>query len=972
MYNYKKTFTRNRLYHYIRVASGISLMALGSVALAQNENTEENTNTESIEEIQVTGQRASVLSAQDIKRDSNEIVDSIVASDIGKLPDRSITEALQRVPGVTVTRYDSMSDPEHFAGEGAGVAVRGLSQVRAELNGRDVFSANGGRSLSFDDVPAELMAGVDTYKSPSANMIEGGLGGVVNLRTRMPFDSDGQVISATAKGNYGDQIEEANGEYSALFSDRWETGIGEFGFLINLSTSDLSSRADNIYTRAYFPRTDIEEGETVWVSPGADWRRNDYQRERDGQYIALQWAPSDDLELYATAFNSKHEQQWDEAAFFIDAGNYTAAVKGADDWVYDSSGALVSGTITTNNGNGMAFGTSSRYSKNISETTDFSLGANWQVTQQLSIKGDLQYIDSTSETEDYTLGLVTFPGEIYVEDLNGAPSITVADNFLADASNYSYGQMMSMPSDNQGDSVAVRIDLKYDLEDNFIRSVQTGVRYTDKSTSNAEAFSWSAMYQPWQTGWLYPNTDAFPSAQASDLIEFSYGSFQRGNVNVPGSAYLLDHVLLRDYRGTTDRLREFYYDHVDALSDPAGVDWHNPSVRWNELDLASPANLNTQDETTEAVYLQANFAFDELALPIDGNVGVRYVRTDNVAHGHLRYGNFVIPGTSDPLFPTEPVVIDAENGYDHVLPSLNLRLHATDDLMIRFAASQAVWRPEFWRLKSLIDLSVNWVDGIEPPQSAEEFDPSMIYFSLTSTGNPTLEPMTAKQYDLSAEWYFDDNGGMAHLNLFRKDVSDVFGTVTENTVVEGMDVVASWMGNVGTADIQGAELGFTKFFDFLPQPWNGFGVQANYTYIDSSVGVPPEVEPSNTDGSTYADLPFEGLSEHAYNLVGMYEQYGFYARLAWNWRSEYLVSANANGWKDDGAGWHLPIYNDDYGQLDLSIGYNITDNMSVNFEAANVTKEETVGLMDQGEIGKRHAYTYSQDVRYATSIRVTF
>ncbi|MFD1217276.1 TonB-dependent receptor [Microbulbifer celer] len=972
MYNNKKAFAKSKLSRCIRIASGISLMALSSVALAQEEKQDELTDAASLEEVTVTGQRASILSAQDIKRDSDSIVDSIVASDIGKLPDRSITEALQRVPGVTVTRYDDMSDPEHFAGEGAGVAVRGLSQVRAELNGRDVFSASGGRSLSFDDVPAELMAGVDTYKSPSASMIEGGLGGVVNLRTRMPFDSDGQVFSATIKGNYGDQIEETNGEYSALFSDQWETGIGDFGVLVNLSTSDLSSRADNIYTRAYFPREDIEEDQTVWVSPGADWRRNDYKRKREGQYLALQWAPSDDLQLHTTAFRSTHEQFWDENGFFIDAGNYTAAVKGAEDWEYDNNGALVSGTIGTNNGNGMAFGTSTRYSENVSETTDISFGGEWLASERLTVKGDLQYVESTSQTEDVLLGLVTFPDAIRVDGLNSAPSIHVDDAFLTDPSNYSYGQMQSMPSDNEGDSFAARLDLEYELENSLIRSVQAGARYTEKSTRNAEAFSWSAMYQPWQTGWLYPDRNSFPNVQSSDLVAFSYGGFQRGNIDVPDSAYLLNPALLRDYRGTTDRLTEFYYDHTDALADPAGIDWHNPSVRWNELDLTSPDNLNTQDETTEAVYLQANFAMDDLTMPVDGNVGLRYVRTDNVAHGHMRFGAFSIPGSSEPLFPGDPVALSSENDYDHVLPSLNVRLHATDELKIRFAASKAVWRPEFWRLKALMDFSVNWKDGINPPTSPEDYDPSMIYFALDSTGNPGLEPMTANQYDLSAEWYFDDNGGMAHVNLFRKDVSDVFGTVTEDTTIEDMDVVASWMGNVGTADIQGAELGVSKFFDFLPEPWNGFGVQANYTYIDSSVDVPAEVDPTNTDGSDYNDLPFEGLSEHAYNLVGMYEQYGFYARLAWNWRSEYLVSANANGWKDDGAGWHLPVYNDDYGQLDLSMGYNVTDNVSVNFEAANVTREETVGLMDQGEIGKRHAYTYSQDVRYAASIRVTF
>lgn len=965
-------FIRKKLPQYIRLASGISLMAMGAAALAQQESADENSEYDaSLEEVVVTGQRASILSAQDIKRDSNQIVDSIVASDIGKLPDRSITEALQRVPGVTVTRYDDMSDPEHFAGEGSGVSVRGLSQVRSELNGRDVFSASGGRSLSFDDVPAELMAGVDTYKSPTADMIEGGLGGVVNLRTRMPFDSDDQLISATVKGNYGDQIEEANGEYSALFSDRWETGIGEVGVLVNLSTSDLSSRADNIYTRAYFPRDDVKPGQTVWISRGADWRRNDYERERDGQYLALQWSPGDDLELNATAFRSKHEQRWQEAAFFSDAFSVNSLTP-ADDWVYDSNGALVSGTLSgkiadVSSGEwiGIPFGTSTYSSANTSETTDFALGMNWQATERLNVKADLQRVDSTSETESYTLGLVAFPESIRVEDLNGTPSIYVDDDdFLADPTNYSYGQMQSMPADNEGESTAARLDLEYDFEDSIVRSVQAGARYSDKSSTNRESINWSARYQPW-TAWLHP----FPGAASSDLIPFSYGDFQRGNADVPSNAYMLDPSLLDNFRASTARI----VANTDGCCEP----------NWDELDLINnPANINTQDETTQALYTRVNFAFDDLAMPLDGNLGLRYVRTENTAHGKFNVeesnitvgqdgeGNDVVIRVLD----AQSQDYSAENEYEHLLPSLNLRLHASDELVFRFAASKALWRPEFWQQKAYMSLSAGLRDGTQLSGPAsditlESIQDDLVYTLSTDDTNPFLEPMQANQYDLSTEWYFDENGGMAHLSLFRKDISEYFTTVVENTQVEGFNAVSTWMSNEGSARIQGVEVGASKFFDFLPEPWDGFGVQANFTYIDSSLEGP---EAFNTDGSGYDDLPAEGISEYAYNLVGMYEKYDFYARLAWNWRSEYLVSADANGWKDDDAGWSLPVYNDDYGQLDLSMGYNVTDNVSVNFEAANLTKEETVGLMDQGEIGKRHAYTYSQDVRYAASVRVTF
>ncbi|HOY24043.1 MAG TPA: TonB-dependent receptor plug domain-containing protein, partial [Cellvibrio sp.] len=309
----EQTFLKKKLPLYIKMASSVSLVvgAMSSLPVYAAEAAES-------EEIIITGQRASVQSAQAIKKNSNVIVDSIVAEDIGKLPDRSVTEALQRVPGITVSRYTN-GDAEHPAVEGSGVAIRGMTQVRAELNGRDIFSASTGRGLSFEDVPAELMYAVDTYKSPSADMIEGGLGGTVNLRTRMPFDSAGQLASFTVKANYGDQIKETNGEYSGLYSNRWETEIGEVGFLVDISTSDLSSRSDQIYTRAYIPRT--IDNKTVYVPKGADWRRNDYSRSRDGAYAALQWAPNEDTEVYLTVFRSQHDSAWDENAYFISGWN---------------------------------------------------------------------------------------------------------------------------------------------------------------------------------------------------------------------------------------------------------------------------------------------------------------------------------------------------------------------------------------------------------------------------------------------------------------------------------------------------------------------------------------------------------------------------------------------------------------------------------------------------------------------------
>jgi TonB-dependent receptor len=178
------------------------------------------------EEIVVRGVRQSLMSAQDIKQHSPSVVDSITAEDLGALMDRSVTEALQRVPGVAINRFAAGRDPDHFSVEGSGVVVRGLTYVRSELNGRDSFTANNGRGLSFADVPPELLAGVDVYKTITADRIEGGIAGSVNLRTRKPFDNEGTVYAFSGEQTYSDFIGDDSPTASILASTRWDTGVG--------------------------------------------------------------------------------------------------------------------------------------------------------------------------------------------------------------------------------------------------------------------------------------------------------------------------------------------------------------------------------------------------------------------------------------------------------------------------------------------------------------------------------------------------------------------------------------------------------------------------------------------------------------------------------------------------------------------------------------------------------------------------
>lgn len=227
--------------------AGISLASVmlgcSVQAHAQDVAAEQSSDAPASEDgIVVTGVRASLSSAQSIKRNSDVIVDSIVAEDIGKLPDRNVAEALQRITGIQVQRQ---------YGEGSSVAIRGLTQVRTELNGRDIFTASGANQLNLEDIPSELLSGIDVYKNPSADLIEDQLSGTINFRTRKPFDFDGLKVAATATQSYFDLTDKFKPSASLMVSDRWDTGIGEIGILASVSFQKTAFRQDTISTEPF-------------------------------------------------------------------------------------------------------------------------------------------------------------------------------------------------------------------------------------------------------------------------------------------------------------------------------------------------------------------------------------------------------------------------------------------------------------------------------------------------------------------------------------------------------------------------------------------------------------------------------------------------------------------------------------------------------------------------------------------------
>jgi len=373
---------------------GVSLAALAALGIcgtahAQDQSQAEAPAADDGPEILVVGVRQALATAQNTKKNSDTVVDSITATDIGAFPDTSVSGALQRVPGITVSRLQSTDDSTHPSGEPTGVLIRGLTQVRTEFNGRDSFSADSARGLNFNDISPELMAGVDAYKNQTAEMIEGGIAGTVNLRTRLPFDQDGLVVAGNAKATYGDRSDRWTYEFSGLASYSFNTAIGRFGFLGDYARSHVVTRTESViydkidtYCSAGATNADGSGivnsdgsvactanpfGGTGWayIPDGIRYSQVDYDRTRRGIALAGQFESNDgSLRLTAQYTDSQYHNAWLERASHVvlEGGYYGSSAfrprsttilgpaTGSPAFVFGADGMLQSGIVTQGHG----------------------------------------------------------------------------------------------------------------------------------------------------------------------------------------------------------------------------------------------------------------------------------------------------------------------------------------------------------------------------------------------------------------------------------------------------------------------------------------------------------------------------------------------------------------------------------------------------------------------------------------------
>lgn len=1030
------------------------------------------------QEIVVTGLRANLDSAQNRKRNAETVVDSISAEDIGSFPDKSVAEALQRVPGITVVRFAGTDDTSHFSAEPSGVIVRGLPQVRSEFNGRDTFSANSSRGLSWQDISPELLSGIDTYKNQTADMIEGGIAGTINLRTRLPFDSNSDVISIGVMGNYGDIAGEVTPEVSGVVTKLFDTDSGTFGVMLNAAYSHVKTGSQGIQfdRMAIFAPGTYGPG-TSYMPSGVWMRDNLYDRKRIGIAGALQWRSADEsVEATLQYTRSQYKNSWREYSIYSSGAGgleiygkptdtvftdptLVAPAFGKPDFTFDEDGNFTSGWWSNprpyvgegdanlglgTNADGEAFfnrcyswegcnnprraaqlDTASNALRNKQYTQDFAFNLKFNPTDRVRLNFDAQYVDS--QVHNYNASVTARSYANTFLDLRGEyPTLTfeptAADNInlspggLENPNNYHYYAVTDHTEDSDGHELALRGDVEYDIDTTWLNSLKIGARYADRDqTVRWGAYNWANI----SNTWTYTQADYFnidkPIYGEGSTEQFTFDNdffagnqinhqtFPFFNMDVLESREALGETLGRPGIGVEGAR---YYPVCSNEGYRAG------ETVTGEFGCYLPNEILRLSETTFAGYGMLRFGGSDAQIGgvgISGNIGGRLIFTMNDTEGARTLPNAFTPtqllcerGT-DPNtgLPTASAgcVTSAEeiafnNGafvantatedHVHFLPSFNLKLDFTDKLVSRFAYSRAISRPDVGLLRNYTTITR------VAPSLSDRTNPDIIFGPDGQTivgynfryraqaGNPYLKPIEADQFDATLEYYFGRASSLTGTAFYKKFnnyiQSGTYNLAVTNNGVSRNVLVTGPMNGKG-ASIKGVELAFTTFFDFLPSPFDGFGVQANYTYVDNNgietINLTNETGTGTQGGGVTYDATavrakaLEGISEHSYNLVGMYEKGPVSARVAYNWRSEYLVTAI-----DCCVG--LPIWQDATGYLDASLRLKLLQNFEFVIQGSNLLGTDTVLFQQVDNTGllKRSSW-FKNDRRVQAGIRFT-
>ncbi|MEN0035883.1 MAG: TonB-dependent receptor [Cellvibrio sp.] len=970
------------------IASAIAtyaLAGLSGVALAQDD---------SVEEVIVTGIKGSLQRAMDIKRDATGVVDAISAEDIGKMPDSNLAESLQRIPGVSIDRVN---------GEGSKVTVRGLGSGYnlVTLNNRQMPASSFGTSRSFDfaNLASEGIAGVEVFKSGRADVQSGGMGALINIQTPRPLNSPGlkAIVSGKAVRDESSVIEEGiTPEISGLFSNTFaddKIGVSLTASYQDRDSGNRQSQVSGWFTHAAdkpvgdwddLPGSyaDVPEGRSRSLPSEIMYRVNEVNRKRTNAQLTVQYQPVETLTVtadYLYVNQEREENNFGTGLWFTRPNDGSMEIEWSDtNPAYPLSYTEVATKKELN------YVINHNQAK--SDLKSAGLNVKWDATDNLVVEFDAHNSDSYSGpngkwggNNQFHFGIID-NYKVNVDFTKKYPLMHFEyadgrDDVIPDTSRLQLTNNIFRVQDQ--DSAVDEYQLKgtYTFDDSFIDNIKAGAgtneitnKYYFLGRQEQNQGTWGGVQGANGIGdipqyyWIVDRlTNYF------DNSEFNSPNFQNTIVRANWDE-LLD-VSARLYGSDTGPCPKAYCTFRDNTMANDGLD------------------DDVTTETTDFAYVQFGFKPEIVGMAANLAVGVRYETTDVESS---QYVAAYLPlarwngGNEYALTANGNEYGSSTGSYSKTLPNLDFDISLTDDIKARASISKTIARADFADLRG----GYKWNAA---PRSSEV---------TASSGNPNLKPMESTNFDISAEWYYADSSYVS-LGYFKKDVADFIGGSapqegstselpggiaepfrtpymgerwkaamaagkTTNPDIaayiranypETVDPVTGHIWALPTdpilnyestqpinnkdASIDGIEVAWQHTFGE-----SGFGFQANATVVDSDT----EFDNAST-GSQFAVY---GLSDSA-NFIGFYDKNGLQARLAYNWRDDFLNSY---------AG-----YTEAYGQLDASISYDINDNLTVSMEALNLTDEDTRTYVRN--TGMTSSYTET-GARYNVGVRYSF
>ncbi|WP_105254497.1 TonB-dependent receptor [Pseudoalteromonas sp. T1lg75] len=892
----------------VMLALGLS----GAVHAADAPETKDKKEND-IEVIAVTGIHASMVRAMDVKKSSEGVVDAIASEDIGKFPDQNVAESLQRISGVAIDRE---------GGEGQLISVRGLGPEfnSVLVNGRTMATISGGRAFSFDTLASELINGAEVHKTQTGKLQEGSIGATVNITTHRPLTIKEFKAVGSIKDTYDEMSDSHNPTFSGLISNTFADNT--FGVLASVAYSDRDSRSDNGQTFGYLVRDlSLEDGtehSDVFMPRNYDQIVQRENRERKSANLVLQYQPSDDLMLSSDLLYSRYDVSYrqDILAHWFDNANIVDATLDENKTIVKLDSARSSATDYLN-----------RLSYRPTTTRAAAVNMDWQVNDTLKLVADLSYSDAESLNGGRTTDTVAgFFNSYSFDNSTGAelPTLTFAEDL--DPSIVSSNWASIFGTDVKDEVLEAKLDAEWVLDAGPLVAMDFGAYYSDRTLSSVYS----------ETNWR---------------VSVLHGGYPEG-VDLPDELFTLfdaDGFLSGVSGETADQWLIFdSYEFMDFLLTDAGINGlddpdaaRETIAKYQGFTAHEQPDAYEVNESVTAMYVDLSFEGELGSMPWQAVTGLRYVETDTESRGaQIALLDLVDPnGTGDyqAVESEDYVPIKVRHSYDHLLPSVNANIELVEDLVARAAYSESITRPTLTEMSPSTGYGGGKLDALQ-----------------AGGGNPKLSPYESTNYDLSLEWYFDAQS-YAAVAYFKKDIDNfIDGGVSHETVnlaSGSYDYTVSRPMNLNSATIDGMELAFQHSFGYLPEPFDGLGVMANMTFVDSESSADTVDNP----------LPLPGLGD-SQNLVIFYEKDAFQFRVAYNNREEFMQSTT--NWAGG-----APIYVEDYAQVDVSGSYDINDNVTVFFEGINVTNE----IMRKRGLYKNHVLNIIETgPRYSIGLRASF